>query len=107
MIRACSFILWLSLAELTMFLLERRVSSSVLSVFKNVDSERLTFHCEGETKEGRARRKDCGERIDWDIRGENKAEDERDLFTDSEGMEAMFLTRAIILKIEQDKNTDL
>ena len=37
------------------------------------------------------------------IRQENNTEDERDLFTDSQGMEAMFQTRAIVLKIEQDK----
>lgn len=36
-----------------------------------------------------------------------KTDDETDLSTDSEGMEAMFQIRAIELKIEQDENTDL
>lgn len=40
-------------------------------------------------------------------RVENKTEDERDPVTDSEGMEAMFQTRAFFFfKIEQDENTE-
>lgn len=31
----------------------------------------------------------------------------KDLFTDSEGTEAMFQTRAITVKIERHENTDL
>lgn len=41
----------ISPAELTVFMVERRVSSSVLSV-KNLDSKRPIFHCEVETERG-------------------------------------------------------
>lgn len=38
----------------------------------------------------------------------NTVENEsKDLFTDFDGMEAIFRTRAITLKIERDKNKDL
>lgn len=45
-----------------------------------------TFHCEGEMQ--------------------SQEKDERELFTDSNGKEAMFQMGAIILKIDQDKKKE-